>query len=263
MYLKVVWFMMECVKRHTLKRSKLMKRNKDDKMLQGKTKRMRMIFLLGMSALLLACGKTNPASDFQYDLIDDGEGIIIKNFTGKGPKVMIPEKIDGVLVVEIGDHAFDGSVSTSSNNKAGITSITLPDSIKKIGNNVFANTAITKFNLPDSVVEIGGHVFLKCLSLKKVHISDGLKAIPSSVFCTCHKLTTVNLPTSLESIGYMAFWDCGELAELTMPVSLINVKFMDSFGGKEDRNNKAFEGCNKLPIKIQQTIQSWGYTGSF
>jgi hypothetical protein len=251
-------------------------------------------FVFGVLALLLtfgvaltACGggKANPASDFTYDLTADGQGIIIKGFTGKGSKVVIPETIEDIPVVEIGRGVFDGetmtfnlnagsnvldTIGSKANEKAGITSIILPNTLKKIGASAFSNSGITSIIIPDSVTEIGGSAFFDCANLTEVKLSDNLTEIPIYLFGTYKEngsgLKKVNLPKNLTGIGFQAFVNCTELTELVIPDTLTSVEFyaMSLMGEyNKDPNNGAFSGCGKLPIKTRQIIQGWGYTGEF
>ena len=223
-------------------------------------------------------GKARPASEFQYDLTADGQGILIKGFTGAGGNVVVPEKIEDIPVVEIGEGVFAG-VDTDlaePNNKNGITAITLPNTVKKIGRIAFGRTAITKFVMPDSVTEIGTDLFYDCEALTEVHLSDRIEMIPGSL-AGCKNLKKVNLPKSLKRIGEYVFASQGELNELVIPPELTSVEFgkldyrgkwvkggdKDDWGNKTDDVQYAFSGCGKLPIKTRQTIQGWGYTGSF
>jgi hypothetical protein len=44
----------------------------------------------------------NPATDFQYDLTEDGKGISIRKYAGTTRTVVIPAEIEGYPVTEIG-----------------------------------------------------------------------------------------------------------------------------------------------------------------
>jgi len=196
---------------------------------------------------ITGCGGASKASDFSYDTTWDGEGILIKGYTGKSRKVVIPAMIDGLPVVEIGKDAFNGKTTTISfsggtapknanfesnaNEKAGITAITIPNTVEEIGSGAFSNTEITRVTLPDE-----------------------LEVIPSSAFQDCKKLTKANLPSSLEIVGAFAFAGCGELTGLIIPDSLTKIEFADS---------NAFKGCGKLPLKTRQKLKDLGYTGEF
>jgi hypothetical protein len=183
-------------------------------------------------------GRETPASDFAYDLSEDGNGIMITNYTGKGGKVVIPAKIEDMPVVEIDEGAFRGSTREPGNRNA-----------------------ITSIVVPASVVVINDAAFAEIDELVSVTLPDGIKRIPGYCFTSCKKLTTVNLPASLEAIDRSAFVDCGELNNLVIPASLTGVQFTN--WRKLDNDNDAFVGCGKLPIKTRQTIQGWGYTSGY
>lgn len=74
-------------------------------------------------------GKSNE-KDFEFEINLDGE-IVITQYAGKSEikEVVIPEKINGVDVVKIGDKAFFG-------NKA-LTTVTIPASVTDIGHEAF------------------------------------------------------------------------------------------------------------------------------
>jgi len=193
-------------------------------------------------------GKESPASDFSYGLTDDGRGVKITGYTGKGGAVVIPSKIEGMPVLEIGENAFQGEQNKNRNppnNRDAITSIVVPNSVEVLGtgfNGLSANF--------DNMAE-----------LTSVTLPDGLKVIPNNAFSYCKKLRRINLPASLEEIHAFAFSNCGELTDLVIPDSIQTVRFL--FNGEVDPGNFAFQGCQKLPLAIRSKIQGWGYTSGF
>jgi hypothetical protein len=200
-------------------------------------------------------GKANPASDFSYDLSEDGNGIVITKYTGtgKGVKVVVPTKIEDMPVVEI--------KRISGGYVGAITAITIPNTVTKIGTLSFNGP---KFDMPDSVTEIGQRAFHDCSELTEVRLSNNLKYIPWAAFEDCKKLTTVNLPTSLEAIGGMSFWGCVELNNLIIPESLTSIKFVHGqFDPTQPDDSQFSFGGEKLPIKTRQRLQALGYTGKF
>ena len=74
------------------------------------------------------------------------------------------ETVKLVNVKTIGNNAFADS---------GIASLTLPNSLQKIGLDAFRNcTKIETLLLPDSVIEIGGGAFRGCTGIKTLNIPD-------------------------------------------------------------------------------------------
>jgi len=184
-------------------------------------------------------GKATSASDFSYDLTADGKGILIKGYTGKSTKIVVPAKIEDLPVTEIGDDAFNGNTLTinvslgeyglgsKKNERSAITSITIPNTVTTIGSSAFGYTAITKFNMPDSVTKLGSGVFSGCEQLTELRLSDNIEYLYyDNMFGSKGKaLKKVNLPQSLKRITGDVFSYCGELSDLVIPTNLKSVEF--------------------------------------
>ena len=85
---------------------------------------------------------------------------------------------------QIEDDAFNGCMS--------LTNITIPDSVKSIGNAAFAScTSLTSIRIPDSVKSIGYEAFWNCTSLKSIQIPDSVKIIGYEAFTGCNSLKEV------------------------------------------------------------------------
>jgi len=215
----------------------------------------------------------SSASDFTYELNEDGTGIKITGFTRNDViRVAVPSKIEDIPVVEIGEMAFSGKslvltnkgASVGSSSNSDIISITIPNTVTKIGDNAFDRTNITSFNMPDSVTEIGDSIFNGCYELTEVRFSDNLTYIPNgtlSMGMGSSKLKKVNLPKNIKEIGWWAFHSNAELTELIIPDNLKSIRFVDRHNDMPD--NSAFGGCGKLPIKTRQALKDLGYEGRF
>lgn len=118
--------------------------------------------------------------------------IKITNYHGKSAKkLVIPYKIDGMIVDEICDKAF---------GYADITELYIHGKIKKIGKYAFHNSTV-----------------------KKAVIADGIKRIPERMFIYCKKLKAVNIPCTVKSIGLCAFADCTSLEFIAFPQSIRDI----------------------------------------
>ena len=102
--------------------------------------------------------KTSPAKDFEYDLNEEGTGVVIEKYLGKDVEVIIPEVIKTFPVVCIGKRAF---------RDADLVSVTIPDSVKVIGDYAFSFCLnLTTFNiLTIRKINYDGSVFYRCPNL--------------------------------------------------------------------------------------------------
>jgi len=91
---------------------------------------------------------TSWYGDFAYSWI--GTNIIITSYVGSGGEIEIPADIFGAPVTQIGKDAFYG---------AGLTAITLPNTITKIDNGAFSANRMTRVTIPNSVQNIGVDAF--------------------------------------------------------------------------------------------------------
>ena len=95
-----------------------------------------------------------------------------KSFEGA---MVIPDHINGVAVVKIGEKAFA--------------------ECKKI----------TSVVLPDSVESVGEGAFFYCFGLEELHLGAGIKKIEKQAFTGCSSLRRVVLPSTLEALARDAF----------------------------------------------------------
>ena len=140
-------------------------------------------------------------------------------------KIPAYKEYNGVkyTVTSIGDYAFQ-AVSAPSQ---GI-SVTLPDTIKTIGNMAFQCEPVTSINLPEGLVSINDFAFSGD-KLTNVTIPSTLETIGTAAFCSNATLTSVDMSnaTSLTSISDKAFGENQKLASLKLP---LNGK-LNSIGG--------------------------------
>lgn len=202
-----------------------------------------------------------PAADFSYEENDDG-GITIRHYKGNDTSFVVPKEIDGKPVTEI----WFLNVLTPDFVNDTIVSVTLPDTIKSIGNTTFQNfTALESINLPDSLTEIGNHAFAYCTSLKNISIPGGAineyswnafmysgletveirgdaKIIPSGIFGGTNIKEFV-CPDSVEEIEFQAFSGCANLEKLVLNEGLITV------------GSHLLSGTNVKEIVIPSTVE--------
>ena len=102
------------------------------------------------------------------------------------------------------------------------------------GGAFFGCSELSSISLPNSLVKIGRNTFSNCTKLTSITIPNSVTTIGDNAFQNCTKLTSVTIPSSLTSIGFGAFADCSSLASFTIPKSIITI------------GNSAFAGCSTL-----------------
>ena len=131
------------------------------------------------------------------------------------PKCYSPELIEVVIpygLTEINDGCFSGCPKLSS--------IDLPLSLKKIGNDAFSGSVLTKIVIPDSVTEIGECAFGYC-KLTEVTMSKSVKVLPKAVFFD-NPLIIINGLDGVEQLGE-SFADCGNVNEIRFGPNLKSI----------------------------------------
>ena len=102
---------------------------------------------------------------------------------------------------------------------SNVSSVTLPSTVKKIGNYAFCGcSALKDISITKNIETIGASAFSGCSSITAVDISS-LTEIASCTFYGCSSLTSVVIPDTVKKIGDYAFVDCSGLTEVTLPIS--------------------------------------------
>ena len=97
-----------------------------------------------------------------------------------------------------------------------ITSVRLPETVKRIRASAYHSAVLTSINFPASLESIEHSAFygsaLKEADLSKTNITT----LRNSTFHSCASLTSVQLPSTLTSIEGSAFYNCTSLTEITL-----------------------------------------------
>ena len=103
---------------------------------------------------------------------------------------------DSVFVMGIG--VFDGCSS--------LQTVEITPNITTIHSGAFYDSGITSIVIPDTVKKIGG--FSGCKKLKKVVLPKNTTEIGRSMFYECSGLTSFTVPDKVVTIGEQAFANC-------------------------------------------------------
>ena len=213
---------------------------------------------------------------FTYKLNDSNEvvDLVCTNPEKIKGEFKIPDKIEEKKVTEIGGSAFEKAT--------GVTSVTIPNTVKtilgeafkdcaelkkvdlgssveKIGADAFENcTSLTEITIPKSVKEgsywssmsVGSPVFKGCTNLKKVTLEEGLTIVPQLLLAEL-PIEEITIPNTVKTISGEAFKDCAELKKVDLGSSV------------EKIGADAFENCTSLTeITIPKSVKEGSYWSS-
>lgn len=169
---------------------------------------------------MIAVCKTDLRQLYRYNNLylytEEAEngGIRLLRCYGDSPAVVLPERILGEPLVEIGEYCFADSA------KAQEYPGTMDDSVRVVNGDY-----LQKLSLPDCVQRIGSLAFYNCKALTELCFGAGLTEVGSDVFMNCRKLHTFRVS--------------GDIQEPTGLKQLLAQRMagMDVFFGKNGRIN--------------------------
>lgn len=191
------------------------------------------VLMLLATVVMGASAETFTEGGINYRALSENTVAVAKS-TYSGALV-IPATVsnNGVTysVTEIGDSAFI--------NCSGITELTLPEGLLKIGRRAFMGIGITELTLPESLETLLYFAFRECPNLTTVYynpvkcetdntgnppfykttlthvvISDKVQLLPKQLFGGQTALTEVTIPRSITSIASNAFLNCTGVTKL-------------------------------------------------
>jgi len=207
---------------------------------------------------LYADHPTNPASDFQYEIV--GDTVKITRFIGSATVVKIPETIEDRPVAVIGRDSFKQSrdftaviLPKTTNiiedgaffNCSWLRHIKIPEGVTRIDEGAFAGCALTEVFLPASVTHFSNAVY-QCPTLVSIRVDpanqvfksiDGIlydKDCKAVLRCPEGRTKPVVLPSQIHHVGRMAFHHCVNISSVTLP------------DGVDGIGQMAFYRCTKL-----------------
>ncbi len=139
-----------------------------------------------------------------------------KDFTGRVP---------------FGAHKIDDDVFSD----CPYESISLPDSVKELGNCLFENSkALEKVKLPSGLTELPPYLFSGCSALTKVTMPSAVSAFPEGLFKNCQSLTDIPFRAGITVLAESVFEGCTSLKTLVIPNTVKRIEA------------KAVAGCTSL-----------------
>lgn len=131
--------------------------------------------------------------------------------------------------------------------------ITIPSSVVYNGasytvtslrSEVFYNQNITSISIPNTVTKIGNWAFNWCRSLSSIELPNSVTTVGQGAF-SYSNISSVNLGKGLQTIGIDAFYGCSNLTSLTIPASVTSI------------GDGAFSGCYNLSSVFITDLAAW------
>ena len=202
------------------------------------------------SEVFVTKASAETEGNLQYSVYN-GKATITDYTPPNDGDLVIPDTLGGYPVTRIGNGAFVRC--------AGLTSVTIPDSVTSIGVGEFYGcTGLTSVTIGNSVTSIGWAAFSDFTGLTSITIPDSVTSIGSDAFDgtawyneqsdgdvyvgkfyykykgTMPKKTSIVIKDGTKGIAVAALNDCTGLTSITIPNSVTSI------GGS------AFENCTRL-----------------
>lgn len=208
------------------------------------------------------------------------EGIRVIDYHGPyNPDIVIPDSVDGKTVISV---CFIGDCVYSEEKCGSISTVTLPSTLKEIGEYAFNGmTLLESVSISADVEKIGGYAFQGCTSLKSVIFNEGegngLTEIGECGFHGCSALASIELPDTLTVIGKSAFMGCKALTSIDLPDSLrtlgenafascTKLSQVNFNEGLETIDKYAFYYCNLKNVELKEglaSINAYAFSGNY
>lgn len=147
----------------------------------------------------------------QYD-----DAYVLQSYpAGRQGVYTIPSTVHGKEIEQIWTSGFEGA--------SGLTDISIPASIGRLGTAAFESTGLTHVTIPDTVQQVDPAVFQNCTSLVSVKLPNGIMEIDQYLFANCISLQHVDMPDTIAKINIYAFHNCTSLTSLALPNGLTSL----------------------------------------
>ena len=227
-----------------------------------------------LSFFLFSCKHNDSIADSYTTkegvvLLAQDDYYYVADYIGRNSDIIIPEKVNGFLVLGIGFSAFKGNTLVESislpdsivfiddyafSSCTNLKNINIPNSVTKWGTNIVSNNDALNCTIKDNIKYLGNdeNPYLVCVGgigkeFTEISLTDSTKYISQYAFAWNRYLSCVEMPNTVEYIDDGAFLDCSRLENISLSNKIVTI-------GKI-----CFEGCSMLKeIDIPDSVVSMG-----
>jgi len=163
-------------------------------------------------ANIVVMGNGFNVDGISYNVLDDGVTVGVAGASSDVTDVNIPETVSSFgktyTVTSVENDAF-------KDNK-NIVSVTLPKTIKNIGQSAFTGIGATSITFAEGTVveSVGDFAFSWAKSLKSIVLPEGIVDLPTGAFENSDAIESMTMPATLKSFRNGALNNCVKLATL-------------------------------------------------
>lgn len=167
------------------------------------------------------------SGNYKYIVSEDGKYASVIEYIGDESTAYVPYVVDGKFVVAVqgyetamfitnedGEEELISTFIYPFNNKANLTKIVFPDSVRYIGNVSVFCPELQELEFSDNLVRLGSGselVMSKYMHIKEIVLPEGLEVISDCAFQCAYELEKISFPSTLKHIGRQAFLNCTSL----------------------------------------------------
>ena len=215
------------------------------------------VAFLATGILKAAVGDTFTVDGIEYVILseDPNEVAVGESVSFAGTTANIPATVMNGATT----YTVTALANYALQNKPSLTSVTLPETVKKIGAHALRDTGITSMLIPNSVDTIGGFAFYGCTALTSVELGNGVKFIGMHTFRACSNLETVKIGTGMIKMDYV-FADCPLLTDVTC-LAVTPPQLIGTFGGTTPIATATLS-VPSGSVSAYQEASTWGNFGT-
>ena len=151
------------------------------------------------------------------------EGLIYNYFESNGTATVVGRADDNLVKINIpgvipigGSNYSVKTIGTGAFQNCYIDTLIVNEGVETIEKNAFRyNYSLRSVTLPTSLKTIGDEAFYNASGFNQLIIPQGVDSIGRRVFAYCHGVQKIEIPSSLTRIGEYAFAFNGNLASVT------------------------------------------------